>query len=417
MINSGDVAFVLIGSMLVFFMTPGLGLFYAGMVRRKNVINTLMSVVFVCGLATVMWFAFGYSMSFGVDAGGFGVVGNLSNAFFSGVSATDPGPYAPTIPGALFAIFQLMFCIITPAILVGSLTGRMKFSALFIFVTVWLILVYYPLAHMVWGVGGFIAGLGAVDFAGGNVIHISSGVSGLVACIILGARKGYGIKAYHPHNIPMFVTGGAILWVGWFAFNGASALAANGLAVQAVGNTMIASAAAMMSWMLIETIIYKKVTVMGAITGVIIGLVAITPGSGYVPFGAALFIGALVSPICFFFMTKVKQKFGYDDALDAFGCHGIGGIWGGIATGLFAQSAINPVAQWNGLFFGQTELFVAQLMAVSISVIYSAVMTGIIMLVLKKVMVIRVTPEAEALGLDISEHAEEGYPAFSGIDQ
>ena len=417
MINSGDVAFVLVSSMLVFFMTPGLGMFYAGMVRRKNVINTLMSVVFVCGLATVMWFMFGYSLAFGPDAGGLGVVGNLSNAFFSGVSATDAGPYANNIPGALFAIFQLMFCIITPAILVGSLSGRMKFSALFVFVTVWLILVYYPLAHMVWGQGGFIAGLGAVDFAGGNVIHISSGVSGLVACIILGSRKGFGIKAYHPHNIPLFFIGGAILWVGWFGFNGGSALAANGLAVQAFVNTMIASAAALLSWMLIETFLYKKVTVMGAVTGAIIGLVAITPGAGFVPFGAALVIGALVSPICFFFMTKVKQKFGYDDSLDAFGCHGIGGIWGGIATGLFAQSAINPVAQWNGLFFGQTELFVAQLMAVGISVLYSAAMTALIMLVLKKVMTIRVTPEEEALGLDITEHSEEGYAAFSGIDQ
>ena len=417
MINSGDVAFVLVSSMLVFFMTPGIGMFYAGMVRRKNVINTLMSVVFVCGLATVMWFMFGYSLAFGPDAGGLGVVGNLSNAFFSGVNATDAGPYANNIPGALFAIFQLMFCIITPAILVGSLSGRMKFSALFVFVTVWLILVYYPLAHMVWGQGGFIAGLGAVDFAGGNVIHISSGVSGLVACIILGSRRGFGIKAYHPHNIPLFFIGGSILWVGWFGFNGGSALAANGLAVQAVVNTMLASAAALLSWMLIETFLYKKVTVMGAVTGSIIGLVAITPGAGFVPFGAALVIGALVSPICFFFMTKVKQKFGYDDSLDAFGCHGIGGIWGGIATGLFAQSAINPVAQWNGLFFGQTELFVAQLMAVGISVLYSAAMTAVIMLVLKKVMTIRVTPEEEALGLDITEHSEEGYAAFSGIDK
>ncbi|WP_286946407.1 ammonium transporter [Acetobacterium sp. UBA5834] len=417
MINSGDVAFVLIGSMMVFFMTPGLGLFYGGMVRRKNVINTLMSVLFCCGLATVMWFAIGYSISFGEDVGGLGVVGNLSNAFFSGVSATEAGPYAANIPGALFAVFQLMFCIITPAILVGALEGRMKFSAMFVFIAFWLLLVYYPLAHMVWGLGGFIAGLGAVDFAGGNVIHISSGVSGLIACIILGKRKGYGILAYHPHNIPMVFTGGAILWVGWFAFNGASALAANGLAVQAMGNTMIASAAAMLSWMLMESILYKKVTVLGAVTGAVIGLVAITPGSGFVPFGAALVIGALVSPICLFFMTKVKQKFGYDDSLDAFGCHGIGGIWGGIATGLFAQSAINPIAQWDGLFFGATELFVAQLMAVGISVIYSAAMTTVIMLVLKKVMTIRVSPEAEALGLDISEHSEQGYPAFSGIDQ
>ncbi|WP_414150595.1 ammonium transporter [Acetobacterium carbinolicum] len=417
MINSGDVAFVLISSMLVFFMTPGLGLFYAGMVRRKNVINTLMSVVFCCGLATVMWFAVGYSISFGTDVGGLGVVGNLSNVFFNGVSATEAGPYAANIPGALFAIFQLMFCIITPAILVGALSGRMRFSAMFIFITVWLLLVYYPLAHMVWGTGGFIAGLGAVDFAGGNVIHISSGVSGLIACIILGTRKGYGIQSYHPHNIPMFFTGGAILWVGWFAFNGGSALAANGLAVQAVVNSMISSAAAMLSWMTIETVLYKKVTVMGAVTGAIIGLVAITPGAGFVAFSAALVIGALVSPICFFFMTKVKHKFGYDDALDAFGCHGIGGIWGGIATGLFAQSAINPIAQWDGLFFGATELLVAQLTAVGISIIYSAVMTAVIMTVLKKVMKIRVTPEAEALGLDISEHSEQGYPAFSGIDQ
>nr|WP_186842071.1 ammonium transporter [Acetobacterium fimetarium] len=417
MFNPGDIAFVAICSMLVFFMTPGLGLFYAGMVRRKNAINTIMSVMFVCGLATVMWFVFGYSLSFGPDAGGFGVVGNLSNAFFHGVSASEAGPYTDTIPGALYAVFQLVFCIVTPAIVVGSLSGRMKFSALFVFVTAWLVLVYYPMAHMVWGQGGLIAGLGAVDFAGGYVIEISSGISGLVACIILGTRKGYGIQSYHPHNIPLFVIGGAILWVGWFAFNGGSALSANELAVQAIVNTMIASAAAMLSWMLIETVLYQKVTVMGAVTGAIVGLVSITPGAGFVPFEAALFIGGVVSPICFFFLTKVKEKFAYDDALDAFGCHGISGIWGVIATGLFAQTAINPVAHWDGLFFGDTRLFAAQMMALAIAVLYSAVMTAIIMLLLKKVMTIRVSPEEEALGLDISEHSEEGYPAFSGIDQ
>lgn len=417
MINSGDVSFILICTMLVFFMTPGLGLFYAGMVRRKNVLNTMMSVVFCCGLTTIMWFAFGYSLSFGPDAGGFGIVGDLSNAFFHGISETEAGPYASNIPGILFAAFQLVFCMVTPAIVVGSLAGRMKFSALFVFVAAWLILVYYPMAHMVWGQGGLIAGLGAVDFAGGYVIEISSGISGLVACIILGSRKGYGIKSYHPHNIPLFVLGGAILWVGWFAFNGGSALAANGLAIHAVVTTMIASAAAMLSWMVVEMVLYKKVTIMGAVTGSIVGLVSITPGAGFVPYEAALFIGAVVSPICFFFLTKVKVKFGYDDTLDAFGCHGISGIWGVIATGLFAQSAINPVAKWNGLFFGDTQLFTAQIMALFIAVIYSAVMTGAIMLVLKKVMVIRVSPEAEALGLDISEHTEEGYAAFSGIDQ
>ncbi|WP_410171702.1 ammonium transporter [Acetobacterium wieringae] len=417
MINSGDVTFILICTMLVFFMTPGLALFYAGMVRRKNVLNTIMSVVFCCGLATVMWYMVGYSLAFGPDFGGFGVIGDLSNVFFRGISASAPGPYAGSIPGQLFAIFQLVFCMVTPAIVVGSLSGRMRFSALFIFVTFWMLLVYYPMAHMVWGQGGLIAGFGAVDFAGGFVIEISSGISGLVACIILGSRKGYGIKSYHPHNIPLFVIGGAILWVGWFAFNGGSALAANGLAVHAVVTTLLASAAAMLTWMLVEMVAYKKVTVMGAITGSIVGLVSITPGAGFVPTEAALFIGAVVSPICFFFLTKVKVKFGYDDTLDAFGCHGISGIWGVIATGLFAQTAINPVAQWNGLFFGDTQLFVAQLIALLIAVLYSGTMTAVIMLVLKKVMAIRVAPEAEALGLDISEHSEEGYPAFSGIDQ
>lgn len=417
MINSGDVAFILICTMLVFFMTPGLALFYAGMVRRKNVLNTIMSVVFCCGLATVMWYAVGYSISFGPDLGGFGIIGDFSNVFFRGISASEPGPYASNIPGQLFAIFQMVFCMVTPAIVVGSLSGRMRFSALFIFVTFWLLLVYYPMAHMVWGQGGLIAGLGAVDFAGGFVIEISSGISGLVACIILGSRKGYGIKSYHPHNIPLFVIGGAILWVGWFAFNGGSALAANGLAVHAVVTTLLASAAAMLTWMLVEMVVYKKVTLMGAITGSIVGLVSITPGAGFVPTEAALFIGGMVSPICFFFLTKVKVKFGYDDTLDAFGCHGISGIWGVIATGLFAQSAINPVAQWDGLFFGDTQLFVAQITALLIAVIYSGVMTAVIMLILKKVMAIRVSPEAEAQGLDISEHSEQGYPAFSGIDQ
>lgn len=417
MFNPGDIAFIAICSMLVFFMTPGLGLFYAGMVRRKNVINTIMSVMLCCGLVTVMWFVFGYSLAFGPDAGGLGVIGNLSNAFFHGVTASEPGPYTQTIPGVLYAVFQLVFCVVTPAIVVGSLSGRMKFSALFVFVVAWQVLVYYPMAHMVWGQGGLIAGLGAVDFAGGYVIEISSGISGLIACIILGTRKGYGVQSYHPHNIPLFVIGGGILWVGWFAFNGGSALAADTLAVQAIVNTMIASAAAMMSWILIETVLYKKVTVMGSVTGAIVGLVSITPGAGFVPFEAAFFIGAVVSPICFFFLTKVKEKFAYDDALDAFGCHGISGIWGVIATGLFAQSSINPVAQWNGLFFGETRLFTAQLIALVITVLYSGVMTGVIMLAIRKVMTIRVSPEEEALGLDISEHSEEGYPAFSGIDQ
>ncbi len=417
MFNSGDMAFMMICAMLVFFMTPGLALFYGGMVRRKNIINTLMSVMFCCGLVTMLWFFYGFSMAFGPDVGGLGFIGDLSHAFFNGISASEPGDYSENISGALFAIFQLMFCMITPAIVVGSLSGRMRFKAMFIFVAAWTTLVYFPMAHMVWGAGGLILNMGAVDFAGGNVIHISSGISGLVACLILGSRKGYGIRAYHPHNVPMFLIGGGILWAGWFAFNGGSALGANELAGQAIVNTMIASAAGMMSWMAIEAFLYKKTTLMGSVTGAIVGLVAITPACGFVPFWSAPIIGALVSPICFLFMTKVKPYFGYDDALDAFGCHGVGGIWGGIATGLFTQTSINSAAQWNGLLFGDTKLFTAQLMAIAISIIYSAGMTAIIMFVLKKTMRIRVSDESENIGLDIGEHSEQAYPAFSGIDQ
>lgn len=417
MFNSGDVAFILICAFLVFFMVPGVSLFYGGLVRRKNIVNTLMSTIFCCGLAIVLWFICGYSLSFGEDAGGFGIIGNLDHLFFNGISAFEAGSYADNIPAILYAGFQMMFCVLTASIMVGSVSGRMKFSAVFIFTAFWLVLVYFPMAHMVWGDGGLIAGFGAVDFAGGNVVHICSGVSGLVACIILGSRKGYGIKEYHPHNIPMFFIGAAILWVGWFGFNGGSALAADGLAALAVMNSAVSSAAAMLTWMLIEKVLYKKVTLTGALTGAIAGLVAITPGAGFVPLWSSVIIGALVSPICRFFITKVKAKFGYDDAVDVFGCHGVGGIFGGIMTGLFAQSSINSVAQWDGLVFGDYHLFVAQLLAVIISIVFSAVVTGVIMLVLKKAMRIRCTDEEEAIGLDISEHAEEAYPAFSGIDQ
>lgn len=417
MFSAGDIAFIIICTILVFFMTPGLSLFYAGMVRRKNTVNTIMSTFFCCGLAIVMWFVMGYSLSFGSDAGGLGIIGNLENAFFNGVSAFEAGPYADNIPGALYALFQLMFCVITPAIIVGSVSGRMRFPAVFVFVALWLLLVYYPLAHMVWGDNGLIQNFGAIDFAGGNVIHISSGVSGLVASILVGARKGYGVKEYHPHSVPLFFIGAAILWAGWFAFNGGCALGANELAVQAIGNTAIASAAAMLSWMLIEVLLYRKVTLMGSATGAIVGLVAITPGAGYVPFWSAIIIGALVSPICYLAITKIKRKLGYDDAVDAFGCHGVGGIWGGIATGIFASPAINEAVQWNGLVFGDYHQLLAQLGAIGISVAYAAVVTTVIIVVLKQVMRVRATEEEEALGMDISEHSEQAYPAFSGIDQ
>ena len=412
-INLGDSAFILICSALVLLMTPGLAFFYGGMVRRKNVLNTLMSSFFVCGLASIMWVLVGYSLSFGNDF--HGIIGGLNFLGFNGVGA-DPSAYAPTIPQELFAAFQMMFAIITPALITGSLVGRMKFSALFIFVGVWSLLVYYPMAHMVWGVGGLINSLGAVDFAGGNVVHISSGISGLVACIMLGKRRGHGMMSYRPHNIPFVVLGAALLWFGWFGFNAGSALGAGPLAVHAFMTTNTAAAAAMLSWMLIEKVKHGKPTLLGAATGAVVGLVAITPGAGFVPLLASIIIGIVVSPICFFFMEKVKAKFGYDDALDAFGCHGIGGVWGGIATGLFGQTAINPVAQWNGLFYGDIKLFVAQIMGIAITIIFAGVMTFLIIKVMKLFMDIRVESSEEADGLDLAEHGETAYPAFNGLD-
>lgn len=413
-IDSGNCAFILVSSALVLLMTPGLGFFYAGLSRRKNSLNTLMSCFFICGLASLLWISFGYSLSFGTDHGG--IIGGFNHLFFNGLGEHPNEAYAGTIPESLFAVFQMMFAIITPALICGSVEGRMRFSALFIFIAVWSVLVYYPLAHMVWGDGGFIKQLGAVDFAGGNVVHISSGITGLVACIMVGKRRGYGLVSYKPHNIPFVVLGAGLLWFGWFGFNAGSALAADSLAVHAFATTNTSAAAAMLSWILIEKLANGKPTTVGAATGAVVGLVAITPGAGFVPVWASIIIGALVSPICYFSMSKIKIKFGYDDALDAFGCHGMGGIWGGIATGLFTQKSINPAAQWDGLFFGDTHLFIAQLISIVITIAFAAIVSFIILYIMKRFMPIRVSVEDEAQGLDISEHSESAYPAFNGLD-
>lgn len=413
-INYGNSAFILMCTAFVFLMTPGLAFFYAGLVRRKNSLNTLMSCFFICGLGSVLWIVMGYSLSFGPDHGG--IIGDFSHLFFNGVGAEPNALYAGTIPESLFAAFQMMFAIITPALICGSIAGRMKFSALFIFIGIWSIVVYYPLAHMVWGDGGFIRELGAVDFAGGNVVHISSGITGLIACIILGKRREHGMISYRPHNIPFVVLGAGLLWFGWFGFNAGSALEANGLAVHALLTTHASASMALLSWMLVEKLLHGKPTVLGAATGAVVGLVAITPGAGFVPIWAAFIIGALVSPICYFTMTKVKAKFGYDDALDAFGCHGIGGIWGGIATGLFTQKSINPSAKWDGLFFGSTKLFTAQILSILITIAFAGIASLIILLVLRKFMPLRVTQEEETQGLDLAEHGELAYPSFTGLD-
>lgn len=411
--NTGNTAFMMICTALVFFMTPGLAFFYGGLVRRKNVCNTMMACVAIMGLSVLLWTMFGYSLSFGGNHAG--IIGDFRWAFLNDVG-WEAGPYADTIPHLVFAAFQMMFAMITPALITGAVVGRMRFKALFAFIALWSFLVYYPMAHMVWGEGGFLAAIGSVDFAGGNVVHISSGVSALVLATYLGRKKGYEKTSYRIHNIPFVVLGASLLWFGWFGFNAGSALAADGLAAHAFMTSAISSAAALVSWMLIDVIKDGKPTLVGASTGLVVGLVAITPGAGFVPIWSSYIIGALVSPICYFTMNFIKHKLKIDDALDAFGCHGIGGVWGGIATGLFAKTSINSVARWDGLVFGNVHLFVAQVLSIIITAAVAVVGTLICIGIIRIFTPLRVDQKEEALGLDISQHGENAYPSFNGFD-
>ena len=411
--NTGNTAFMMICTALVFFMTPGLAFFYGGLVRRKNVCNTMMACVAIMGLSVLLWTMFGYSLSFGGNHAG--IIGDFRWAFLNDVG-WEAGPYADTIPHLVFAAVQMMFAMITPALITGAVVGRMRFKALFAFIVLWSFLVYYPMAHMVWGEGGFLAAIGSVDFAGGNVVHISSGVSALVLATYLGRRKGYEKTSYRIHNIPFVVLGASLLWFGWFGFNAGSALAADGLAAHAFMTSAISSAAALVSWMLIDVIKDGKPTLVGASTGLVVGLVAITPGAGFVPIWSSYIIGALVSPICYFTMNFIKHKLKIDDALDAFGCHGIGGVWGGIATGLFAKTSINSVAKWDGLVFGNVHLFVAQVLSIIITAAVAVVGTLICIGIIRIFTPLRVDQKEEALGLDISQHGENAYPSFNGFD-
>lgn len=411
--NTGNTAFMMICTALVFFMTPGLAFFYGGLVRRKNVCNTMMACVAIMGLSVLLWTMFGYSLSFGGNHAG--IIGDFRWAFLNDVG-WEAGPYADTIPHLVFAAFQMMFAMITPALITGAVVGRMRFKALFAFIVLWSFLVYYPMAHMVWGEGGFLAAIGSVDFAGGNVVHISSGVSALVLATYLGRRKGYEKTSYRIHNIPFVVLGASLLWFGWFGFNAGSALAADGLAAHAFMTSAISSAAALVSWMLIDVIKDGKPTLVGASTGLVVGLVAITPGAGFVPIWSSYIIGALVSPICYFTMNFIKHKLKIDDALDAFGCHGIGGVWGEIATGLFAKTSINSVARWDGLVFGNVHLFVAQVLSIIITAAVAVVGTLICIGIIRIFTPLRVDQKEEALGLDISQHGENAYPSFNGFD-
>ena len=413
MMNAGDTGFMLICTAFVFFMTPGLAFFYGGLVRRKNVVNTMMACGAIMGLSVVMWTLFGYSLAFGGNHGG--IIGDFRWFALNGVG-WEPGPYADTIPHLVFAAFQMMFAMITPALITGAVVGRMRFKALFFFIAIWSLIVYYPMAHMVWGDGGFLAAIGSVNFAGGNVVHISSGVSALVLAIYLGQRRGYAKATYRTHNIPFVFLGAAMLWFGWFGFNAGSALKADGLAAHAFMTSSISSACALLTWMLIEVIREGKPTLVGASTGLVIGLVAITPGAGFVPVWASFIIGILVSPICYFTVLLLKQKLKIDDALDAFGCHGIGGIWGGIATGLFGKTSINSVAKWDGLVFGDHRLFLAQVLSIVITIVIAIVGTLICIGIVRIFTPLRVDPKEEMVGLDASQHGENAYPSFNGFD-
>lgn len=414
MIDTGDTGFMMICTALVFFMTPGLAFFYGGLVRRKNVVSTMMNCVAIMGISILMWVAFGYSLCFGPDH--LGIIGDFSQFFLNGIG-WEPGAYADSIPALLFVAFQMMFAMITPALITGSLVGRVRFKALLIFVVLWSLIVYYPLCHMIWGQGGLLAKIGAVDFAGGYAVHIGAGVSALVLSIVLGRRYGYEHSAlYKIHNVPFVALGAFILWFGWFGFNAGSSLHADGLAVQAFMNSAVSAAAALVVWMILDACKNGKATLVGASTGLVVGLASVTQASGFIPLWAAAVIGGLASPICFFAVSFIKKKLKIDDALDAFGCHGVGGIWGCIATGLFAKSSINPVAKWDGLVYGDTRLFLAQMAGMGITIAVAVVGTLISIGIVKLFVPFRVDQKSERIGMDISQHGESAYPSFNGMD-
>lgn len=416
--------FILIGASMVLLMTPGVAFFYGGLSRKKNVGNTIAMDYLTIGLVGVLWVVAGYSIAFDGTfdpaEGGIGqIIGGLSQLFLTNTDTLAEGSFVEGLPDMAFALFQGAFCMITVGIIVGSVSGRIKLGAFAMFITLWIIVVYGPLAHMVWG-GGLIGGtIGALDFAGGDVVHISSGVTGLVLCIMCGRRRGYGNAAYRAHNTPLVAIGAALLWFGWFGFNGASALAIDdGVAAIAMVNTLAASAAGLASWMVVDRIATGHATLVGACTGLVAGLVAITPAAGFVTAWAAIIMGVVVSPICYFAIAKLKAKIGYDDALDAFGCHGIGGIVGGILTGLFCVPELSWT-DYGGLFYtGDPSLLISQVLGILVTLALVVVMTLVLGLITKACFrgSLSVSKQEEARGLDIVVHGEDAYPAFDGMD-
>jgi Amt family ammonium transporter len=403
--NTGDTAWLLVSAALVMIMTPGLALFYGGMVRRKNILGTIMQSFIIIGLISVEWILVGYSFAFGPDRGG--IIGDLSWFALSGVGLTPFKDYAATVPHQAFMIYQMMFAVITPALITGAFAERFKFSTFLVFTLLWALLVYNPVAHWVWGIGGWIRNLGALDFAGGTVVHITSGVSALAAALVVGKRKGFGVDNMAPHNLPMTVLGAAILWFGWFGFNAGSALAAGDLSTSAFVATHTAAAMATLSWVFTEWIHRGKPTVLGAASGCVAGLVAITPASGFVQPMAALAIGLLAGAVCYG-AVMLKGKLGYDDSLDVVGVHCVGGTLGALATGLFATTAVNAAGA-NGLFFGNPKLLAIQALAVAVTLVYSFGVSFLLLKVLDKTMGLRVEKEDEVMGLDLSMHGEAGY--------
>jgi len=413
-IDFGNTAWILVATALVMFMTiPGLALFYGGLVRRKNVLNILMQCFIIMALISIEWVVIGYSMSFGSSTGFLApYIGGFDWAFLKGIGINDVSPYfisqeSARIPHILFILFQCMFAVITPALIIGAFAERIKFKGFVVFILLWAIFVYNPIAHWVWSADGWLFKLGTLDFAGGTVVHINAGIAALVMAVMLGKRKDYRGHAIPPHNIPFVVMGAAFLWFGWYGFNAGSALAADGLSVSAFLVTHIAAATAALTWAIIDFIIEKKSTLVGISTGAVAGLVAITPAAGFVDLTGALVIGVVVSIVCFFMVAVVKQKFGYDDSLDAFGVHGIGGIIGAILTGVFATPAVQ--AAYSGALYGNVHQLLVQLMAVSVTIIYSGIMTVILYKVVEKFIGLRADKQEEAVGLDETMHNEIAY--------
>jgi len=403
-LNTGDISFLIFSTALVMFMVPGLALFYGGLVKSKNVLSTIMHSYAALFIISIQWIIIGYSLAFGQDVKG--IIGNLHWAFLNNFDFFAANAnYADSVPHLLFVVFQMMFAIITIAVVSGSFAERMRFPAFLVFALLWSTLVYDPIAHWVWGNSGWLKHLGVLDFAGGNVVEINSGVSGLVTALVLGRRKRTNPE---PHHIPMAILGGGVLWFGWFGFNAGSALHANGIAVVALLNTNTSAAAGAIGWVICEWFITKKPTVLGAMGGAIAGLVAITQGAGFVTPISAIFIGLIGGMASYFAISFMKVKLGYDDALDAFGCHGIGGIWGAIATGIFATTFVNKDGN-NGLLYGNPSLLGVHMVAILSCALYAGVMTFLILKVMSLFMKIRTDKDQENVGLDISLHGEEAY--------